>query len=339
MNGNKIHLGKTSDSRTRGKAKPRETGTGLPEKFTAYAGFYDYLLAKGYSHRSALGYIMETGLFTAWREKENIPVETTGYGDVLHYLQGLKERVQQITAARYLNSLKHYFRYLKETGEIEENPVNQVQVRGIKRKKLYDILTKPELESLYHHFEIPLQDSEHKNHNRYKASILSARRNKVILGFMAYQGLTTTELKNIDEKDVKLREGTIYIKGTRRSNERVMKLEALQIMDVMEYMLKTRVEILQLSGKESEKLFISGGTGVKLQNTIQKLIEKLHRQNSKVTSIKQIRASVIICWLKLYNLRQVQYMAGHRFVSSTESYLINDLDDLQEDINKYHPIG
>jgi len=32
-------------------------------------------------------------------------------------------------------------------------------------------------------------------------------------------------------------------------------------------------------------------------------------------------------------------MAGHRFISSTEAYLINDLEDLQEDINKYHPIG
>jgi integrase/recombinase XerD len=32
-------------------------------------------------------------------------------------------------------------------------------------------------------------------------------------------------------------------------------------------------------------------------------------------------------------------MAGHRYVSSTEAYLVNDMDDLQEDINKYHPIG
>jgi hypothetical protein len=31
-------------------------------------------------------------------------------------------------------------------------------------------------------------------------------------------------------------------------------------------------------------------------------------------------------------------MAGHRFVSSTESYKINDLDDLQDEIGKYHPI-
>ena len=32
-------------------------------------------------------------------------------------------------------------------------------------------------------------------------------------------------------------------------------------------------------------------------------------------------------------------MAGHRFVSSTEAYLVNDIDDLKEDIAKFHPIG
>jgi integrase/recombinase XerD len=35
----------------------------------------------------------------------------------------------------------------------------------------------------------------------------------------------------------------------------------------------------------------------------------------------------------------VQCLAGHRYVSSTEAYLINDLEDLTEDIAKFHPIG
>jgi integrase/recombinase XerD len=32
-------------------------------------------------------------------------------------------------------------------------------------------------------------------------------------------------------------------------------------------------------------------------------------------------------------------MAGHRYVSSTEAFLINDLEGLQEEIDKFHPIG
>jgi integrase/recombinase XerD len=32
-------------------------------------------------------------------------------------------------------------------------------------------------------------------------------------------------------------------------------------------------------------------------------------------------------------------MAGHRYVSTTEGYLVNDLEDLSEEITKFHPMG
>ena len=37
-------------------------------------------------------------------------------------------------------------------------------------------------------------------------------------------------------------------------------------------------------------------------------------------------------------LRYVQRTTGHKYISSTEAYLVNDLDDLQKDIEQYHPI-
>jgi integrase/recombinase XerD len=107
----------------------------------------------------------------------------------------------------------------------------------------------------------------------------------------------------------------------------------------MEYTLKTRTEILLLTKKQSTQLIVSTGQSDKIQNTMQKLMQKLSAQNPKLINIKQLRTSVITHWLKLYNLREVQYRAGHRFVSSTEGYLINDLEDLLEDVIKYHPIG
>ena len=32
-------------------------------------------------------------------------------------------------------------------------------------------------------------------------------------------------------------------------------------------------------------------------------------------------------------------MVGHKYISSTEAYLVNDLDDLQKDIEQFHLIG
>jgi hypothetical protein len=37
--------------------------------------------------------------------------------------------------------------------------------------------------------------------------------------------------------------------------------------------------------------------------------------------------------------REIQYLAGHRYVSCTESYLQHDMDELIEEINQYHPLG
>src|SRR5690554_228079 len=118
-----------------------------------------------------------------------------------------------------------------------------------------------------------------------------------------------------------------------------LKLEATQIMDLMEYQLQIRDELLALTGKQTNTYFVSTGTSDRLSNIMQKLVKKLHNQHPKVTTIQQIRTSVITHWLKHYNLREVQYMAGHRYVSTTEGYLVNDLEDLSEEIGKFHPMG
>ena len=155
---------------------------------------------------------------------------------------------------------------------------------------------------------------------------------------MLYQALDAKDLKLLMVSDVKLREGKLFIPGTRRSNERELKLEALQIMDMMEYLLTTRKELLELTGKETDQLFISIGTSERFSNIMVYLMEHLRSINPKVSSAKQLKASVIVHWLKRYNLRQVQYMAGHRYVSSTEQFLVNEMDEMIEDIEKYHPL-
>lgn len=338
-----MKLGKTRDSRTRRQpAKPVNVAEAeqLKAELQSQREFAQYLLLKGYSTSTTRRYAKDADMFIKWALHENIPLEQASYADVLHYIQGKRSTVKQRTVSSHLNSLKHYFNFLSLTHQQLENPTAQIQIKGIKRKTLYRVLSKTELESLYHRFEIP-EESNHpgKGQNWFKASLLASKRNKVLLGLMVYQGMGSTELIRLSEKDLKLREGRIFIAGTRKSNERELKLEAHQVLDMMEYTLDTRKALLKLSGKESDRLFVSTGKGNGFHNSLQKLIAKLQRQNPKVTSFRQIRASVITQWLKTHNLRQVQYMAGHRYVSSTEAYLVNDLEDLQDEISKYHPIG
>lgn len=288
-------------------------------------GFRDYLLQKGFSNNTIESYKRAVDNFEKWAAKESQSLESMRQADILHYVQLKKRSMNQGSISKEVNSLKHYYNYLIAIDILTENPTSQIKIKGIRRNKLYQILKREELESIYNNFET-LENPTNK-------------RNKVILGLIIYQGLGAIELSRLEEKDLKLREGKIYITGTRKSNERTLKLEAHQMLDMMEYQLKTRKEILEQSKKESDKLLVSTGTSDRFNNIMQILMKKLKKQNPKINTLKQIRTSVITHWLKIHNLRQVQYMAGHRYVSSTESYLINDLDDLTEEINKYHPVN
>jgi integrase/recombinase XerD len=69
------------------------------------------------------------------------------------------------------------------------------------------------------------------------------------------------------------------------------------------------------------------------------MFRAIKKDNPEILHPKQIRASVITYWLKNHNLRQVQYMAGHKYVSSTERYQLNNLFKLQGEVNKYHPLN
>jgi integrase/recombinase XerD len=75
-----------------------------------------------------------------------------------------------------------------------------------------------------------------------------------------------------------------------------------------------------------------------IKNSMHHLFRALQRIYPQIKNARQIRQSVITHWLGSKNLRQVQYMAGHRWVSSTERYQQNNIEDLQKDINRYHPL-
>ena len=50
-------------------------------------------------------------------------------------------------------------------------------------------------------------------------------------------------------------------------------------------------------------------------------------------------ASGMTYWLKNYNLWQVHNITGHKYISSTERYQLNNLDKLQSRFEKYHPLN
>jgi integrase/recombinase XerD len=155
----------------------------------------------------------------------------------------------------------------------------------------------------------------------------------VIIGLLVYQTLTREELETLRPEHLKLREGKIGIPQTGKQNNRILPLQPFQIIDLQEYMTLIRPKLRQ----KSERLFTGRNDIENLQNSLLHLNHALRKINPKVKHAVQIRQSVITEWLKEKDLRTVQYMAGHRYVSSTERYKTNNLEDLKEALNGIIP--
>lgn len=283
-----------------------------------------YLYGKRLSEASRKSIIKQVNAFGQWMEAESIPdITEVSYNDVMAYMKHCKSAGNSPkTIALKLGFLNHYFMWLVKDEEIKENPVSNIRVQGIQRKHLHHYLKKEELDNLYHEFN-PMG--------------AAGMRNKVLLGMIVYQALRVEELTNLTVKSLQLKEGKLKVERGRKTNSRTLTLEAHQVIDLLQYISDTRKELLEQTGKETDQLFISSGTGDKLFNTLQYILAQIKKQNKEVKDWKQLRASVIAYWIAVHGLRKAQYLAGHRFISSTEEYQQQDLDELQGDIDKFHP--
>ena len=79
--------------------------------------------------------------------------------------------------------------------------------------------------------------------------------------------------------------------------------------------------------------------GKKHSDMVASVIKQVRRIHPEVTDARQIRSSVIMNWLKIHNIRQVQYMAGHKSIRSTEQYRSQDLSNLTRQLELFHPLG
>ena len=215
-----------------------------------------------------------------------------------------------------------------------ENIIRNINIKGVKQQVIHNILTSDELEDLYYSYQTNTGNLPNR-----QASTLTRKRNKIMIGLLVYQGLTTTNLKNLQVENIQLYKGKIDILGTPKSNGRVLELKPWQLMELMEYINQIRPQILKKYYRQTNQLILPLGTSLNLQNALAKITKELKKINHKFIDVKQIRASVIVNWLKQYNLRKTQVFAGHRYISSTEKYQQDDLENLHKTINTFHPFS
>jgi len=279
------------------------------------------------------------GYFLKWLESEGLQPEDTRYNDLLSFIDYCKtEGKSKKHINSKLRSIRNFYEYLKRQNPKIINPAVNLNLKGTHRKVISGVIDFKELENLY---------------QTYKAETARTKRNKIILGLLIYQGVTTEELHRLEPNHVKLKEGKVYVPGNRRRNSRTLELKPFQILELHEYLAEIRPRILSeiTAPKPARKpdrinrtklenqLFISINGSENIKNSLLHMFRAIRRANPEMLHPKQIRTSVITYWLKTHNLRQVQYMAGHKYVSSTERYQSNSLENLQSRLEKCHPLN
>ena len=296
--------------------------------------FKTYMANNGFNQNTIRQNSNYTGIFLNWIEEEAIAKEQVIYKEIIAFIRHLQnEAYNSRFINRVLLAIRHYYDF---TGS-GINPACGIYLRGNKHLLPANLVDYKELLKLYQEYEI--------KGNRSK-------RNRVILGLMIYQALSPEEIGKLEPGHIKLREAKIQVPGSRQSNPRTLDMQAVQLLDMQDYLQNIRLQMLENvsgfhGGRKPDKIyhetikrqlfFSENGSGY-IKSSLYHLFREVKKQNPKITSSKIIRQSVITQWLKEKGIRQVQYMAGHRYVSSTQRYRDYNMEELSHALKSYHPL-
>ena len=266
-------------------------------------------------------------------EKKKIDPKTATYNQILEYIGEKRSHYKNSDSLNcILSSIKYYFDYLIEKQERTDNPVKSIKLRDKQSRdiQVQDLFTSQELELLL---------------NRKERYSILKNRNQFIISLLIYQGFKTGEIADLKLDSVNLKDGTITVKSSIKTNNRTLKLKANQVYFLMNYLSLERPNLLVQSKAEGQKESTSKLLISKLGNEekgegIHYLIESSKHlfENKKLNPVT-IRQSVIYNLLKSGNdLRIVQVFAGHKYPTATEKYKQTHLEELKNQVLKFHPL-
>jgi site-specific recombinase XerD len=274
-------------------------------------------LHRKHKAKTAQSYYQEWQDFERFIHQLNMSTKEVDYSLLLEYVEHLRRRkLKAKSINRKLLILEQIFDYLHPL----YNPVQGFRVKTEGNNPLAEPIEIEKLAKLL---------TSYPRENIYQ------KRNHLILSLIHYQALRVGEIKALKVNDIDLKKAEIQIPLAARNNSRILKLTALQIIELQDYLKHTREELLQF---KSNQLFITGGVGKELNNSFLKLKKKVQKRLPKLQNFAHWRSSIIVNWLENSPLLEVKKKLGHRYASSTERYKIHAVKNLQQQLGVHHPL-
>ena len=235
-----------------------------------------------------------------------------------------KSGIDSATSARYMSSIKGFFRFLENNSYIEKNPTDKLSPVK-KGRKLPTVLTLPEIEMIL---------------NTPNTSDITGLRDKAILETFYSSGLRVSELINLKINDLHFDDEVIRVLG-KGSKERIVPIGSSAVKWVKEYLTRSR-PFLEKKTKSQNFVFLNK-RGTKLSRM---WIWKIFDHYAKEAGIKKeihphiFRHSFATHLLEGgADLRAVQEMLGHADISTTQIYTHVDRNYIKQVHKDHHPRG
>lgn len=288
--------------------------------------FEHYLQEDGNTESTIERHLKNHEYFQLWTKSQGIQeIEYLNRNTIMEYVKFMQSNHLKVgTQNHRLSGLNKYYEFLKSEGVIIKNPVKGLRIRGKEKKVVHNILSDVDLIELLNGYTLYTESMPSRLHLTNQDAV--NKRNILVVSLVVFQGLHTGELDKLTVQDVDIRNGTIYIPSTGRSNSRVLALHQSQSIPFYEY--------LNNLPADQQKLF-----SINVQVGSHHLLNQLKGINPTVSNLQHIRSSVLINWIKIHGKRKAQYMIGHKFASTTESYEVQDTSELSDLMERTHLFG
>ncbi len=232
--------------------------------------------------------------------------------------------IEASSQSRILSGIRSFYRYLLLENIIRIDPTELLEMPKIGRK-LPEVLSQEEIEMMIASIDLSNPQGE---------------RNKTILEVLYGCGLRVSELTELKLTNLFLDEGYIIIIG-KGNKQRLVPIGPKVISQIKLYKDHVRIHLPIKRGHENV-LFLNH-YGRKLTRAMIFVIVKRTGEMAGITKVispHTFRHSFATHLVENgADLRAVQDMLGHAFITTTEIYTHIDREYLRENILKFHPLN
>ena len=246
------------------------------------------------------------------------------YQKYRHYYQNRYKRCDSVSVQnKHLSSIKIFFRYLKETGYIVNDPTKSIQYAREPKRLPKTALTHNEVKKLLR------QPDTHT---------LTGYRDRTLLELLYSTGIRKTELLNLKLQDIDYEEGYLRVNQGKGQKDRVTPIGKIACHYLETYIKGIRPMLIR--SKTEQALFL-GKRGQPLKrNGLSELIARYAKRidtEKKITTHTFRRSCATGMIKNNANVMHVKDLLGHNSLETVQMYCNLSIVDLKEAHRKCHP--